>query len=105
MQEWFDKWWPTMLTAAVSGVLAAFWRQLKLIKKWIEGLKVSNMVQNRDRISQKCNYHIRLGYLPMQERVDLVDMYDAYIGMGGKASLGDLVAQARALPTEKKEDS
>ena len=104
MQEWFDGWWPGVLTAAMAGVMAWFGRQLRRLMKESAASKALMLANSRDRITQKCMYHIKQGSLPMQERVDLVDMYDAYLTMGGKQTLGDLVAQARALPTEKKED-
>ena len=103
MRNWFDNWWPGVLTALMSAVMAWFARQISKLRNEIAASKALSLASSRDRITQKCVYHIKQGFLPMQERVDLVDMYDAYITMGGKKTLGDLVEQARALPNEKKE--
>ena len=92
-----------MLSGAISAVLAWFWQQLRVLKRGFAGLITSTKANNSDRIVQKCVYHLRMGYIPMQDRMILMDMYEAHCAIGGNKSLGDLVAQARALPNEKQE--
>lgn len=77
----------------------------KLVKDKVEaldGISQATFVMNRDKLFRFCRFYISTKQITLEEKEDLIPIYDAYKAQGGNHVGDDLFRQAMALPVVEK---
>lgn len=75
--------------------------QYQKLERQLENSLESNIMIMGDRISQKCKYYLRIGYIPAEEMPEFRAIYDTYKKNGGNHGVDDLFEKTVAsLPLQ-----
>lgn len=104
--DWILEYWIQALFGGILAVLAFMMKQLdKKIKQERaenEAIKTAMVAILHDRLFQCCRYHIKNGYIPLDESEAVLDnlkmLYDTYSALGGNGTGTEIYNRAKALP-------
>ena len=112
MLEFIQKYWLEALFGVIVSALTAFTKHLssKLKEEREERKKKSEeeskeqallkegvLALLHDRIFQACQYHIRNGYISVQDLNNLEYLYKGYSGLGGNGTGEELYNRCKSL--------
>lgn len=113
MVEFIQKYWLEVLFGGIVSILTAFVKSLSSnLKKEKEERKKKSLEESKeqellkvgvlsllhDRIYQACQYHMRNGYITVQDLNNLEYLYKGYRGLGGNGTGEELYKRCKALP-------
>lgn len=110
MLEFVIKYWIEALFALIIGALSAGFRYLWKKRKEDEieqkAIKTGMIAILHDRLFQACNYHLSLGYIPLNRAEETLDnlkiMYSAYHDLGGNGTGTKIYNRVVELPIKNE---
>lgn len=86
------------LVFAVSSLSALLYKKWKRDTEEQEILKQGVLAILEDRLYQKCQYHISVKFIGVNDRENLESLYMSYNALGGNGTGTDLYNECRSLP-------
>lgn len=88
-----------VLTLAVTGAVGWIVKALKGIHAKMESNQVCNRALARDRLRQAYRFYMEQGYLPISDRDNIAELFNAYAANGGNGVTKELYERMMELPT------
>lgn len=109
--DWIVEYWLQAFFGAMLAVLGVMMKQLdtKIKQERAENsaVKTAMVAMLHDRLFQCCRYHIKNGYIPLEESESALDnlrmLYETYHALGGNGTGTELYHRAIALPIKADE--
>lgn len=100
------EYWLNAVMGAVLAVIGIYSKHLGgKIKKEVqerEAVKAAMVAMLHDRLFQCCKYHIKNGYIPLDDAEEVLDnmgmLYKTYAALGGNGTGTEIYNRAKALP-------
>ena len=100
------EYWLQAIFGGMIAILGVMMRQLdaklKQERAENEAVKTAMVAMLHDRLFQCCRYHIKNGYIPLDESESALDnlrmLYETYAALGGNGTGTELYKRVVALP-------
>jgi len=94
------KYWTQELFVIIIGLLGLLWRQVKSVLKQMHAIIGGVRGNLRMQIKTEAKVHIDNGYITLDDRHVLDELFDEYFALGGNGPVKLLKREIDALPTK-----
>lgn len=109
--DWMIEYWLQALFGAMIAALGVMIKRLdskiKQERNENEAVKTAMIAMLHDRLFQCCRYHLKNGYIPLEESESALDnlrmLYDTYHALGGNGTGTELYQRVVKLPIKAEE--
>ena len=109
--DFIIEYWLQAIFGAMITILGVMIKRLdtklKQERAESEAVKTAMVAMLHDRLFQCCRYHIKNGYIPLDESESALDnlrmLYETYSALGGNGTGTELYHRAVALPIRAEE--
>lgn len=91
-----------LLSTATVAACGLVFRQSRGVVQLVSANNAATKYLLKDRITQKCRYHLAEGFITPNDAEVLQEMFREYVNLGGNSYVHGLVERALALPPLKE---